>query len=129
MIVVDTSVWISALRSRESKESRHLSELLEADQVAMAIPVRVEILSGAARAQQARLSRTLSALPLLYPSESTWHRIEEWLDTIKLAGDCFGVGELLVAGIAAEHDAAVWSLDSDFTRMARLKLISLHRLS
>lgn len=129
MIVVDTSVWINALRSRESKESRHLSELLDADQVAMAIPVRVEILSGSTRAQQAQLSRTLSALPILYPSESTWHRIEEWLITIKRAGDCFGVGDLLVAGIAAEYHVAVWSLDNDFARMARLKLISLHQPS
>jgi predicted nucleic acid-binding protein len=127
MIVVDTSVWIDALRSRQSKEFRHLSKLLDADRVAMAIPVRIEILSGSPRAQQAQLSRTLSALPLMYPSDSTWHRIEEWLDTIKRAGDCFGVGDLLIAGIAAEHHAAVWSLDSDFVRMAKLKLITLHQ--
>ena len=127
MIVVDTSVWINALRSRDSKESRHLIELLDADQVAMAIPIRVEILSGSQRSQQATLSRTLSALPLLYPSQSTWHRIEGWLGTIKNAGDWFGVGDLLIAGIAADHSAAVWSLDSDFARMAKLKLVNLHR--
>jgi predicted nucleic acid-binding protein len=127
MIVVDTSVWINALRSHDSKESRHLIELLDADQVAMAIPVRVEILSGSQRSQQATLSRTLSALPLLYPRESTWHRIEGWLGAIKNAGDWFGVGDLLIAGIAADHGAAVWSLDSDFARMAKLKLVNLHR--
>ncbi|HKY08508.1 MAG TPA: PIN domain-containing protein [Candidatus Binatia bacterium] len=129
MIVVDTSVWINALRSRESPEFRHLSELLDADRVAMAIPVRVEILAGSARAQQAQLSRTLSALPLFYPSESTWRRIEEWLVPMKRAGEWFGVGDLLIAGIAAEHQVPVWSLDSDFARMARLRLISLHRPS
>jgi predicted nucleic acid-binding protein len=129
MIVVDTSVWINALRRRESSESRHLSELLDADEVAMAIPVRVEILVGSARAQQAQLGRALSALPLLYPSESTWLRIEGWLDPMKRAGECFGVGDLLIAGIAAEHHAPVWSLDSDFARMARLNLVSLHQPS
>ncbi|MEA2657858.1 MAG: hypothetical protein QOF64_443 [Candidatus Binatota bacterium] len=127
MIVVDTSVWINALRSRKSAEAQHLNELLDADQGAIAIPVRLEILSGSQRSQQAQLSRVLSALPLLYPTEPTWRRIEGWLGAIKSAGDWFGVSDLLIAGIAAEHGAAIWSLDSDFTRMANLKLVSLHR--
>jgi len=127
MIVVDTSVWINALRSREGEEARHLTELLDADQVAIAIPVRLEILSGSQLSQQTQLSRVLSALPLLYPTQPTWRRIEGWLGAIKSAGDWFGVSDLLIAGIAAEHGAAIWSLDSDFTRMANLKLVSLHR--
>lgn len=129
MIVVDTSVWINALRSRQSKEFHHLTELLDADEVAMAIPVRVEILAGSPRQQQARLKRALTALPVLYPTEFTWHRIEEWLEGIKRAGYGFGVGDLLIAGIAADHHASVWSLDSDFARMAHLKLINLHQIS
>jgi predicted nucleic acid-binding protein len=60
---------------------------------------------------------------------STWRRIEGWLGAIKNAGDWFGVSDLLIAGIAAEHGAAIWSLDSDFTRMANLKFISLHRVA
>ena len=115
------------MRSRKTAEAQHLNELLDADQVAIAIPVRLEILSGSQRSQQAQLSRVLSALPLLYPTEPTWQRIEGWLGAIKSAGDWFGVSDLLIAGIAAEHGAAIWSLDHDFTRMANLKLISLHR--
>ena len=123
MIVVDTSVWINAFRDRSSLEARHLSELLDSDEVAIAIPIRIEILSGARRGQQAQLRRTLSALPTLYPTAATWRRIEDWLVRIKSSGDWFGVGDLLIAGIGAEHQVPIWSLDGDFERMAKLKLI------
>jgi predicted nucleic acid-binding protein len=127
MIVVDTSVWINAFRDRASTEARHLSKLLDGDEVAIAIPIRLEILSGARRSEQPRLSRILSALPTLYPTDPTWRRIEGWLGWIINSGDRFGVGDLLIAGIGSENNAAIWSLDSVFTRMAKLKLIDLYR--
>jgi predicted nucleic acid-binding protein len=127
MIVVDTSVWINALRDQKSAEARHLSDLLDSDEVAIAIPIRLELISGARRSDQPRLSRTLSALPTFYPNATTWQRIEGWLGTIKNAGDWFGVGDLLIAGIGAENHAAIWSSDGDFARMAKLKLIELYR--
>ena len=127
MIVVDTSVWINAFRDRDSAEGRHLSELLDEDEVVVAIPIRIEILSGARRSERPHLSRILSALPTFYPNDATWHRIERWLERIQNAGDCFGVGDLLIAGIGVENRAAIWSLDGDFARMARLKLIELYR--
>lgn len=127
MVVVDTSVWIAAFRSGQGAETRHLQTLLDADDVAMAVPVRVELLVGAPRTDRPRLRRTLSALPIFYPSQDTWGRIEGWLDSISASGQQFGMGDLLIAAIAADHEASVWSLDSDFARMARLKLIELHR--
>jgi len=128
MILVDTSVWINALRDQTSDEANHLTDLLDRDEAAIAIPIRIEILSGARRADQPRLRRILSALPTLYPNDATWHRIENWLGKIKTSGDYFGVGDLLIASIGAENNAAIWSLDSGFARMAKLKLIDFYHL-
>lgn len=127
MIVVDTSVWIAAFRDDQGREARHLQTSLDADEVALVAPVRVEILSGASKRDRPRLRRTLSALPVYYPSQATWARIEGWLDAISAAGDWFGMGDLLIAAIASDHSAAVWSLDADFVRMGRLRLVELHR--
>lgn len=124
MIVVDTSVWIEFFRGREPVTAR-LRELLDRDEVALAIPVRIELLSGARKTEVARLARLLAALPVLYPSDETWRRVEDWVTAGIDAGQRFGVGDLLIAGLAAEHGFSVWSMDTDFRRMSRLGLISV----
>ncbi len=125
MIFVDTSVWIAAFRNAASREARQLSELLDADQVALSVPVFLEMLSGASRAERTKLRETLTAVPLFYPTSQTWASAERWIDTAGVSGERFGFADLLIGAIAAEHGGALWSLDRDFERMARLRLLTL----
>ena len=122
MIAVDTSVWIDFFRGRQPVADR-LAVALDRDELALPVPVRIEILSGARRAERPRLARLLSALPVLFPSDETWHLMESWAVTGAATGHRFGVADLLVAAIAAENDCAIWSLDADFGRLARLGLV------
>jgi tRNA(fMet)-specific endonuclease VapC len=124
VIAIDTSVWVDFFRGRQPVADR-MSEVLDRDQAALPVPVRVEILSGARRAERPRLARLLSALPLLLPSEETWRQIEAWVATGAAADHRFGVADLLIAAIAAENGCSVWSQDADFARLARLGLVSL----
>ena len=123
MICVDTSVWVTALRDRDSTAGVHLDDLLDRDEVALPVPVRVEILSGVSRAQEPRLRRALSGLPVLLPTDVTWDRIDNWVRLAGGQGHRFGVGDLLIGAIAADHGFSVWSLDNDFGRMHSLGLI------
>jgi predicted nucleic acid-binding protein len=66
-------------------------------------------------------------VPTFAPAESTWRRVEQWTETSVKAGQRFGVMDLLIAATAAERKASVWSLDADFERMAKLRLIRVHR--
>ena len=89
----------------------------------MPIPVRMEILSGVSRAQEPRLRRALSGLPLLFPTDATWERIDGWIGEAAQRGHRFAVGDLLIAAIAVDHGMPLWSLDSDFQRMRLLGFI------
>jgi predicted nucleic acid-binding protein len=126
MIVVDTSVWVEVLRNTRSPEAEHLRDLLDDDTVALVAPVRLEILGGASKRDRTRLRRTLAALPLYFPSSTTWERLDAWIDVAGDAHQRFGVADLLVAAIAADRDAEIWSLDSDFVRMQKLGFVRLH---
>ena len=127
MILVDSSVWIAAFRSRRGAEARHLESLLDEDQVVISAPVRIEILTGASEADRARLRRVISALPLLVPSEASWQTVEDWVEISARSGERFGVMDLLIGVLSWEAKVPVWSLDRDFLRMERLALVETHR--
>ena len=127
MIFVDSSVWISAFRNGKGAEARGLRRLLDDDEAALSFPVYLEVLTGASRADRSLLQRVLSALPVFNPTRETWARIEQWIARATDAGERFGVMDLLVASIAADRRAALWSLDADFRRMERLEFVTLFR--
>ena len=126
MIVVDTSVWISALGSASSREAPVFAALLDSDDILLAVPVRTELLGGARAVDRSQLRRTLTALPLVYPTDATWQLMDQWAERARDRGERFGVGDLLIAALAREAGALVWSLDADFARMARLKFVDLY---
>lgn len=126
MIFVDTSVWVAAFRRRTSREAGHLTVLLDRDEVALAEPVRLELLLGASRRDLPRLRRTLSALPVFQPGASTWALIDVWIDRAVAAGQRFGFADLLIGAVAAEMQGSIWSLDRDFERMAKLGFVGAH---
>ena len=126
MVVVDTSVWVSVLRSRSAPEAAVLAALLDADSVILPVPVRTELLLGAPARERTRLRRILTALPVAYPVDETWTLLDAWAENAADAGHRFGVGDLLIAAVATEHSALVWSLDRDFERMAQLGFVSVY---
>ncbi len=126
MIVVDTSVWVAARRRPEGEIAETLHALLDEDSVALPLPVRLELLAGTAKHDRKAFRRALTALPVLYPSEDTWRMIDDWVVRAADAGDRFGLSDLLIAALASEQGAQVWSLDRDFGRLEQLGLTELY---
>lgn len=127
MIAVDTSVWVSALRSRTGDTAAPvLNRLLDADEVVLPLPVRIELVAGVGRSARDELKRSLAALPVVVPTEHTWSLVQAWTESAANAGFRFGLTDLLIAALAEEVGALVWSLDADFQQLAALNLVRLY---
>jgi predicted nucleic acid-binding protein len=126
VIVVDTSVWIDAHRHPTRALAATLKRLLDADEVALALPVRLELAAGISRRDRAALLRALSSLPLVRPTDDTWNLIEQWIPVAAEKGQRFGQADWLIAALTSEIGALVWSLDEDFAALERLKLVNCY---
>ena len=127
MIVVDTSVWVAARRHPAGEVSEALRSLLDADEVVLALPVFLELWAGTAKADRRAFRRAFSGLPLLVPTEETWGPLDDWIARAGDAGERFALTDLVIARLADEVGALLWSLDRDFERMAKLKLVHRYR--
>jgi predicted nucleic acid-binding protein len=126
VIVADTSIWVEADRRPVGVLPDALRSLIDADELALALPVRLELTSGLRRENRGIFLRRLSGLPIAVPTENTWAIVERWIPIAADKGHRFAVTDLLIAALADEVGALVWSLDDDFDRMARLGMVGLY---
>ena len=126
MIVADTSVWVDVMRRPASPRAGTFRQLLDADEIALALPVRLELLAGVPRKQRSAFKRALSSVPVLRPTDETWRLIESWVEPAADAGFRFSVSDLVIAGLARELGALVWTTDGDFARMEKLGHVQLY---
>lgn len=129
MIVVDTSVWIEFLRGRDRTIVEELGALLDEEEIGLPTLVRLELLSGAKRSDLPKLRRVFSALRELRPGAETWELTDAWVERAVHGGQRFGIVDLMIGALAAEHDAPLWSLDSDFAKMERMGFVRRHTRS
>lgn len=127
MILVDTSVWIEYFRKKDSPVTKRVQDLLDTDAVVLSRIAFLELLSGAKKTEIPKLMRVFSAFPLYLPSEKAWTRIENWIQTALDQGQRFSATDLLIASTTVDHNAVLWSLDSDYKRMEKLGFLKLYQ--
>jgi predicted nucleic acid-binding protein len=127
MIIVDTSVWVEAFRNPSAPAASALTQLIDADEACLALPVRLEVSAGLRRELRPAVRRALTALPVVVPTEGTWQTVERWIDIAADAGQRFAIIDLLIAALAHELTGLVWSLDRDFERMSDLGFVRLYQ--
>jgi len=129
LILVDTSVWIdffSASPGRAGDELRRMIQ--EAEPFALTGVIVTKILQGLRRDVHC-MEHFLSMWELLEPlGFSTYREASSISRLARSKGISLKTIDTLIAAIALEHHASLFSLDKDFSRIARIAPLRLHTL-
>ncbi len=129
MILVASSVWIDFFSSAPGRAGDELRRMItDAEPFALTGVVVTEILQGLKRDVR-RIEQYLSQWELLEPRGFRTYR--EAAAIFRLArskGVSLTTIDALIAAIALEHRASVFTLDKDFSRIARLTALPLYLL-
>src|SRR6266478_1626926 len=129
MILVDSSVWIDFFSSSPGRAGDELRRMIaDAEPFALTGVVVAEILQGLTR-EASRIEHYLSQWEMLEPRGFRTYREAAAIFRLgRSTGDSLTTLDALIAAIALEHRATVFTLDKDFSRIARLTGLPLHLL-
>jgi len=129
LILVDSSVWIDFFSSSPGRAGAELRRMIaDAEPFALTGLVVTEILQGLTR-NVAQVEQFLSLWDMLEPNGSSTYR--EAASIFRLArskGITLTTVDTLIAAIALENRARVFTLDQDFSRIARIAPLRLYTL-
>jgi predicted nucleic acid-binding protein len=123
VVVADTTVWIEFFNDPESEEKRVIDLLIDEDELALVGPVLAELLQGCRTAGEASaILDHVSALPFLEMNFSAWRRAGEISSSLRRKGTTLPLMDVIIAALALEHNAEVFTIDPHFDKIPGLKL-------
>ena len=129
MILVDSSVWIDFLSPSPGPAGAELRRMIaDAEPFALTGIVVAEVLQGLTR-DVSQIERYLSQWDMLEPrGYSTYREAAAMFRLARSKGIALTTVDALIAAIALDHRASVFTLDKDFTRIARMSHLHLYSL-
>jgi predicted nucleic acid-binding protein len=129
LILVDTSVWIDFFSSSPGHAGSELRRMIEdVEPFALTGVVVTEVLQGLTR-DVSRIDSFLSMWDLLEPRGFSTYREASAISRLaRSKGITLTTIDSLIAATALEHRASLFSLDKDFSRIARITALQLHPL-
>ena len=128
MILVDSSVWVDFFSFSPSRAGNELRRMIEdSEPLALTGVVVAEVLQGLTRDART-VERFLAQWELLEPSGfETYRTATAIYRTARGKGFSLTTIDTLIAAVALEHRASVFTLDRDFSRIALITGLVLHR--
>ena len=129
MILVDSSVWIDFFSSSPSRAGAELRRMIaEEEPFATTGIIVAEVLQGLTR-NVTQIERYLSQWEMLEPRGfGTYREAAAIFRMARAKGISLTTIDSLIASIALEHGASVFTLDKDFARIARVARLSVYEL-
>jgi predicted nucleic acid-binding protein len=127
LILVDSSVWIDFLGSSPSHAGAELRRMIvDAEPFALAGVVITQVLQGLRR-DVGTIEQYLSQWDILEPvGFRTYQEAARIFRSARAKGVAVTTVDALIAAIALEHGATLFTLDQDFTRISAIVRLPLY---
>lgn len=123
MVVVDTAVWVDFFRGRNEPVRAALRELIRGRQAVLTGIVLAEVLQGIRTHQEADSVRSeFASLHYYETARDTWSRAGSLSGELRQKGLTIPLTDLIIAVLAMEYDAEVFTTDPHFAKVPGLKL-------
>jgi predicted nucleic acid-binding protein len=128
LILVDSSVWVDFLSSSPGRAGNELRRMIaDSEPFTLSGVVVAEVLQGLTR-DAVRIERYLEQWDMLEPRGFvTYREAAAIYRAARARGISLTTIDTLIAAIALDHSASVFTLDQDFSRMARITRLMLYR--
>ncbi|MER3483272.1 MAG: PIN domain nuclease [Meiothermus sp.] len=131
-VLVDTPVWSLVLPRRDGSKPEirtALEELILTSQAKIIGPIRQEVLSGIAHAEQyEKLRQRLRAFPHLPLETRHFETAAEMFDLCRKVGVQGSSTDFLLCSVAQEEGLQIFTTYGDFEHYAKVLGLSLYRL-
>ena len=127
MILVDSSVWVDSFKSHSGPAGVELRRMIEEGEPLVLTGIVVaEVLQGLIR-DAGVIERFLAQWDMLEPKGfDTYRSAAAIYRAGRKSGTTSSTIDSLIAAIALEHGASVFTLDRDFVRIARMTGLQLY---
>lgn len=117
-VLLDTSVWITFFRARNKEVVQEVGSLLTMNRVLIAGVVLLELLQGALNEKEVQKILTLmEPVSRIDPSSNTWEEAGRLSYSLRKNGFTISTVDALIAALAIENDALLFTEDKHFDWM------------
>lgn len=126
MILVDSSVWISAWKGQDHDLISKLSSLIEVEEITINSLIRMELLQGAIDLKhQKELKTLLDPIAVQRLSDEFWDAAPIFALQQRQKGITLTTVDCLIAYHSKILGAPLWSLDKVFEKVSGLRLYQM----
>lgn len=128
MVLVDSSVWIEAIRRQGRLDVKvALESLLEEYEAMWCGPVKMEVLGGARAEDRNRLQKWFSCVPYHSMTEAAWDAAKDLYWNLRDKGQTLPWTDVLIGSLARVWNCRVYSIDGHFEVMRDLVGVRLYK--
>lgn len=128
MVLIDSSVWIEALRRNGRLEIKvALESILEAYEAQLCAPARLEVMGGARKEERRSLGFYFSVIPYRSVTPEDWERAIALSWRLRNRGITVPWMDVLIAAIAIHDGNRLFTVDAHFEKMTQAAGLLLYR--